>query len=105
MFSRHPSYFAPLTESTQSQLRHAGTDDVRIYDVNPNGGDAAVIRNSSGEDAFLGMYNSQMDVESRIDLVGERLEEDVDIDYGGWLKDQPDDVHLAVDDADPSFQA
>jgi len=43
----------------------------------------------SGSGVFGGWtgYNSQFDVDGRVDLVSKFMERDVNVDYEGWLKD------------------
>ncbi|KAG6878811.1 hypothetical protein C0992_007524 [Termitomyces sp. T32_za158] len=42
-----------------------------------------------GKEKALGWmkYNSQFDVDGNVDLVSKFMEKDVDVDFGGWLKD------------------
>jgi len=48
-------------------------------------------------------YNSQFDVEGRVDQVSEFLDRDVDFDK--WLKDIPDDDEVPNGTQDPPSQS
>ncbi|KII89471.1 hypothetical protein PLICRDRAFT_108810, partial [Plicaturopsis crispa FD-325 SS-3] len=76
LFSQNPGAFDPPALSTQLPASDMlGTGSMG----------RGLQRGSSG--FFGGMYNSQFDVESRVDRVSELLERDVDFD--GWLRDLP----------------
>ncbi|KAI0927779.1 hypothetical protein AcW2_003979 [Taiwanofungus camphoratus] len=84
LFTQNPNAFAPRFVSSQPFMARGG-DFVGVGSHNN-----LLARESSG---FFGMgYNSQFDVDGRVERVSELLERDVD--YDGWLRDIPDEHQL-----------
>jgi len=89
LFTQNPGAFAPAFAS--SQHRGGGADDGGggFFSTGGygSGHGLSLARGSSG--VYNLGYNSQFDVDGRVDRVSELL--DRDVDYSGWLRDIPDD--------------
>lgn len=95
IFTQHPSQFAPIGESTQSGTH--GICAPRTFLASQDflgpspqsqqlSEQTGLVRKSSG---LLGMaYNSQFDVDARVDHLSNFLEKDIDFD--AWVNDADD---------------
>ncbi|OCH86175.1 hypothetical protein OBBRIDRAFT_838353 [Obba rivulosa] len=89
MFTQNPGAFAPPFVSSQHRGGGAGGGAGGFLNAGSYGSAPGLplARGSSG--LFHMGYNSQFDVNGRVDRVSELL--DRDVDYSGWLRDIPDD--------------
>lgn len=96
-FTQNPEKFAPLGQSTQASplARHlrspsnprSATSRSQLDPSQPSSAGGGLHRASSG---LMGMvYNSQFDLESRVNQVSNFLEKDVD--FAAWVRDEDDD--------------